>query len=47
LRIVPADANEPTFPVDTPHEVFHLFVVAGIGALYLAIAFYALPAAGG
>lgn len=29
------------------HEVFHALVVAGIGALYLAIAFYALPAAGG
>lgn len=28
------------------HEVFHALVVAGIGALYLAIAFYALPAAG-
>jgi len=29
------------------HEVFHALVVAGVGALYLAIAFYALPAAGG
>lgn len=28
------------------HEVFHLLVVAGIGALYLAMAFYALPASG-
>ncbi|MGH3264956.1 MAG: hemolysin III family protein, partial [Trebonia sp.] len=29
------------------HEVFHTLVVAGVGALYLAMAFYALPAAGG
>jgi hemolysin III len=28
------------------HEVFHALVVAGIGALYVAIALYALPAAG-
>jgi hemolysin III len=29
------------------HEVFHTLVVAAIGVLYLAIAFYALPAARG
>jgi hemolysin III len=28
------------------HEVFHVLVVAGMGVLYLAIAFYALPASG-
>jgi hypothetical protein len=28
------------------HEVFHALVVAGISALYVVIAFYALPAAG-
>jgi len=28
------------------HEVFHALVVAGVGALYLAMAFYALPASG-
>jgi hemolysin III len=28
------------------HEVFHALVVAGIGALYLAMALYALPASG-
>lgn len=28
------------------HEVFHILVVAGMGVLYLAIAFYAFPASG-